>query len=80
MRLSDRGIKLFSHLNPEQYKREFVATAIPSGISDLDEILHDNVCKTTVGLNFMRETARRDERSAPYTFEENLSYGAHFLL
>lgn len=84
MRLTKTGMKVFPRLQPEVYKQEFVAQAIPSGIPELDEMLHGGlergtvtlltgatgVGKTTLGLQFMKEAAGRGERSVIYTFEE----------
>lgn len=84
MRLTNKGMEVYPRLQPEVYKREFVAKAIPSGVPELDELLHGGlergtvtiitgptgVGKTTLGLQFMKEAAGRGERSVVYTFEE----------
>ncbi len=84
MRLTNKGMEVFPRLQPEVYKREFVMKVIPSGVPELDELLHGGiergtvtiitgptgVGKTTLGLQFMKEAAGRGERSVVYTFEE----------
>lgn len=84
MRLTQRGIEVFPRLMPEVYNQKFVAEAIPSGIPELDELLHggfergtisiisgpSGVGKSTLGLQFMKEAAGRGERSVVYVFEE----------
>jgi circadian clock protein KaiC len=86
MRLSPKGMEVFPRLLPEVYKRNFVLETIPSGIPELDELLHgglergtvtiisgpSGVGKTTVGCQFMKEAASRGERSVVYTFEEEV--------
>jgi circadian clock protein KaiC len=84
MRLTKNGIRVFPRLVSEAYGRKFTVEAIPSGIPELDELLHGGlerstitiisgptgVGKTTLGLQFMKEIAGRGERSVVYTFEE----------
>jgi circadian clock protein KaiC len=84
MRLTGKGMEVYPRLQPEVYKREFVVQAIPSGVPELDELLHGGlergtvtivtgstgVGKTTLGLQFMKEAAGRGERSVIYSFEE----------
>ena len=87
MRLTGEGMKVFPQLMPRNFRREFTAEAIPSGIPDLDSLLHggvergtvtifsgpSGVGKTTIGLQFMKEAAGRGERSVIYTFEEEVA-------
>ena len=87
MRLSDRGVQVFPKLLPYAHKRDFTSQPISSGIPTLDELLHgglergtitvfsgpSGVGKTTIGLQFMKEAASRGERSAVYTFEEEVA-------
>jgi circadian clock protein KaiC len=77
-------VEAFPRLLPDSYEREFVPEAVPSGVPELDELLHGGlergtitiisgptgVGKTTLGLQFMKEAAGRGERSVVYTFEE----------
>ncbi len=85
MRLTKTGMQVAPRLQPENYNREFVAEVIPSGVPELDELLHGGiergtitiftgptgVGKTTIGLQFMKEAAGRGERSVVYSFEES---------
>jgi circadian clock protein KaiC len=84
MRLTDRGMRVFPRLVPEQHRQPFVEEAIPSGIPELDALLHGGlergtisiltgptgVGKTTLGVQFMKQAAGRGERSVIYAFEE----------
>jgi circadian clock protein KaiC len=86
MKLSPTGVEVFPRLLPETHQREFVPDILPSGVPELDELLHGGlergtisiisgptgVGKTTLGLQFMKEAAGRGERSAVFTFEERL--------
>lgn len=87
MRLSDRGVQVFPKLLPHAHRRDFESQPIASGIPALDELLHgglergtisvfsgpSGVGKTTIGLQFMKEAASRNERSVVYTFEEEVA-------
>jgi circadian clock protein KaiC len=69
---------------PEQHTRDFQPEPIPSGIAEIDQMLEgglergtislvtgpSGVGKTTLGLHFVKEAARRGERSVVYLFEE----------
>ncbi|GAB1541403.1 ATPase domain-containing protein [Scytonema sp. NUACC21] len=84
MRLTKIGMEVFPRLQPEAHRKDFVAQSIPSGVPELDQMLHGGlergtvtlvtgatgVGKTTLGLQFMKEAASRGERSVIYTFEE----------
>lgn len=84
MQLTNKGMEVYPRLQPEVYKREFTTQAIPSGVPELDQLLHGGlergtitiftgstgVGKTTLGIQFMKEAAGRGERSVVYTFEE----------
>ena len=86
MKLGDAGVDVFPRLLPESYQQEFIPEPLPSGVPELDELLHGGlergtisiisgptgVGKTTLGLQFMKEAAGRGERSAVYTFEERV--------
>jgi circadian clock protein KaiC len=85
LRLTDRGMIVFPRLLPESHEREFKVELVPSGITELDEMLGggiergtisiltgpSGVGKTTLGMQFMREAATRGERSVVYAFEEH---------
>jgi circadian clock protein KaiC len=91
MKLSPTGVEVFPRLLPEDYQREFIVEALPSGIPELDELLHGGlergtisvisgptgVGKTTLGLQFMKEAAGRGERSVVYSFEERIDTILH---
>ncbi|MEO0458718.1 MAG: ATPase domain-containing protein [Cyanobacteria bacterium P01_A01_bin.114] len=84
LKLTQTGVEVFPQLKPEKHARAFEPDTIPSGVPELDELLHGGiergtvtivtgptgVGKTTFGLQFMKEAAGRGERSAVYTFEE----------
>jgi circadian clock protein KaiC len=91
MRLGATGVKVFPRLLPDSFQEEFVSEALPSGIPELDELLHGGlergtisvisgptgVGKTTLGLQFMKEAAGRGERSVVYSFEERIDTILH---
>ncbi len=85
MRLSEKGVEVFPRILPSDEERQYpMGENIPSGIPELDELIHGGlergtvtiisgptgVGKTTLGMQFMKEAAGRDERSVIYTFEE----------
>lgn len=84
LRLTGKGMEVFPRLLPEEYGREFSPEPIPSGIPEIDQMLHgglergtislitgpSGVGKTTLGLHFVKEAAARGERSVVYLFEE----------
>jgi circadian clock protein KaiC len=86
MRIGDRGIDVFPRLIPKKYIKEFAVEIVPSGVPELDEMLHgglergtstmisgpSGVGKTTLGLQFMKEAAGRGERSVIFSFEEEM--------
>jgi circadian clock protein KaiC len=86
MKLTATGVEVFPRLLPDNYQQEFVPEPLPSGVPELDELLHGGlergtisiisgptgVGKTTLGLQFMKEAAGRGERSVVYTFEERI--------
>lgn len=83
-RITEGGMSVFPDLIPRQHGREFADETIPSGVPELDQLLHGGiergtatiitgptgVGKTTTGIQFMKEAAGRGERSVVYTFEE----------
>jgi circadian clock protein KaiC len=85
MRLTSRGMEVFPRLVPASHGREFAPEQMRSGVAALDALLHGGlergtvtiitgptgVGKTTVGLQFMAEAARRGEHAVIYTFEES---------
>lgn len=84
MTLTSSGVEVFPRLVPSEHTRAFEFEEIRSGIPALDEILGggvyrgtvtmisgpNGVGKTTTGLQFLVEAARRGERSVLYSFEE----------
>lgn len=84
VRLGPGGMEVFPRLVPTKVKQDFVSKSAPSGVPELDELLHgglergtitiitgpSGVGKTTLGLQFMKEAAGRGERSVVYLFEE----------
>ena len=86
LRLDSNGMQIFPHLIPASHQRPFAHGQVPSGVPELDELLHgglergtvtilsgpSGVGKTTLGLQFMKEAAGRGERSVVYTFEEGV--------
>ncbi|MDF5708570.1 MAG: ATPase domain-containing protein [Nostoc sp. S4] len=84
IRLTSRGMQLFPRLVPKDYEQAFNIEVVSSGIPEIDELLHggierstitiisgpSGVCKSTLGLQFMKEAAGRGEHSVIYTFEE----------
>lgn len=86
MRLRDNGMAIFPRLVPGRQRRDFVAEPLPSGVPELDELLHGGlergtvtiisgptgVGKTTLGMQFIKEAAGRGEHSVVYTFEEGV--------
>jgi circadian clock protein KaiC len=85
MRLTATGLKVYPRLVPGVHEREFPLEHMVSGLPELDVMLGGGiergtitilsgptgVGKTTLGMHFIREAARRGERSAVYAFEEN---------
>lgn len=85
MRLSQKGMEVFPRLIPDEHRKPYSPEIISSGVSELDAMLHGGIergtatiitgpCgvgKTTLGLLFMKEAAKRGERSVFYTFEES---------
>ena len=84
--ISDTGMRVYPRLLPETFRRAFTPETIPSGVPELDELLHGGVArgtitlitgpsgvgKTTLGTQFAKEAAGRGERSVIYTFDESL--------
>jgi len=84
LRICEGGITVFPRLVPRQHESAFEAETLPSGVPELDKLLHGGiergtvtiitgspgVGKTTTGIQFMKEAAGRGERSVVYSFEE----------
>jgi circadian clock protein KaiC len=84
LRLGDGGMTVFPRLLPEDYGHEFHPDRIPFGIPEVDALTGgglergaitiltgaSGVGKTTLGMQFTTEAARRGERSVVYLFEE----------
>jgi circadian clock protein KaiC len=91
VKITEGGLDVFPILVPEQYRREFDAETISSGVDGLDSLLHggiergavtvisgpSGVGKTTTGTSFMAEAASRDEHSVIYLFEEAYETFSH---
>jgi len=91
MKLTNTGMLVFPRLLPEEHGKVFKAETIPSGVPELDEMLHggiergtvtlitgpSGVGKTTLGLQYMKEASGRGERSVTYIFEESLETLVH---
>ena len=85
MRIEEQGLAVYPELTPDEYNSEYVAEPIPSGVAEIDKLLHGGlergtvsvlsgptgVGKTTAGTQFMKEAASRGERSIIYMFEES---------
>ncbi|NET38853.1 MAG: AAA family ATPase [Cyanothece sp. SIO1E1] len=84
LQLSARGMEVFPRLIPQPYGEEISMEVIPSGIPEIDELLEgglergtvtlftgpSGVGKTSLGMQFIKESAGRGERSVVYLFEE----------
>ncbi|WP_458186699.1 ATPase domain-containing protein [Haladaptatus sp. NG-WS-4] len=85
MRIGEGGIAVYPELTPNGSSREFVPESIPSGVPEIDDLLHGGlergtvtvisgptgVGKTTAGTQFMKAAAERGENSLIYMFEES---------
>jgi len=83
-RITGDGIDVYPALSPDDYARSVPTETLPSGIEEVDELLHGGVDrgsviilsgpagvgKTTLGTQFASEAAARGERSVVYLFEE----------
>ncbi|MDO0946239.1 MULTISPECIES: ATPase domain-containing protein [Chromohalobacter] len=86
LRLGDHGMQVFERLMPGEHRRTYVAEELPCGIGELDRLSGGGITrgtvtiisgptgvgKTSLGLQYMHEAARRGERSVVYTFEESI--------
>jgi circadian clock protein KaiC len=87
MRLSGQGFVVYPQLEPNVQAADFHFDRIPSGLPPLDELLNggiergtvtlitgpSGVGKTTLGMQFINEAARRGERAVVYCFEEEVA-------
>jgi circadian clock protein KaiC len=85
-RLTRQGWQVFPRMRPSEHVRDFSPEKVPSGVPELDELLHGGltrgtvamisgptgVGKTTLGVQYMKEAAGRGERSVIFSFEETL--------
>ena len=83
-RIDADGLAVFPELRPGDHDRTFEPEPVPSGIPEVDDLLHGGlergtvsilsgptgVGKTTLGTQFVKEAAGRGERSVVYLFEE----------
>jgi circadian clock protein KaiC len=83
-KLTDKGFEVFPLLLPNIQQADFTFELMPTGITDLDELLNggiergtitlisgpSGVGKTTLGMQIMKEAAGRGDRSIIYCFEE----------
>jgi circadian clock protein KaiC len=86
-KIDDGGFHLYPRLLPESFGRETVDETIPSGIPELDAMLHGGIehgavtlitgptgsGKTTLATQFLTQAAEQGERGVIYTFEESKS-------
>ena len=84
VRLTGHGMKVYPRLVPVAHERDFKLEVVSSGLAEMDALLGGGiergtvsiftgptgVGKTTVGMQFMKEAAKRGERSVVYAFEE----------
>lgn len=91
MRLTGNGMEVYPRLVPVAHEQPFAAETIPFGIPEIDQMLAGGLergtitilsgpsgaGKTTLGVQFMQEAARRGERSVVYAFEEHLDTLRH---
>jgi len=84
LRLTDRGAVVYPRLVPRQHGKDYAPQLLPWGLEGLDALTMgglergtitlitgpSGIGKTTVGMQFVKEAARRGERSAAYTFDE----------
>lgn len=84
-KITSKGFILFPSLRPKDYSRKFSSKPNSSGIEALDKLLNggveqgttslvtgpSGVGKTNLCVQFIKEAAKRGQRSAIYTFEES---------
>ena len=84
-KITRQGVTVFPRLRPNNYNQKFQPESLSTGVDELDELLHGGiekgtvsllvgatgVGKTNLGLQLLKESASRNERTALYTFEES---------
>lgn len=84
-KITSDGIQVFPRLQPNKYDRKFADTVLSFNVTELDEMTNGGlekgtitmltgptgVGKTSLGVQFIKAAATRDERSVIYTFEES---------
>lgn len=87
LRLTSHGAVVYPRLIPQNFSKAFAHDQLPWGLSRLDAMTHGGLergtitlitgpsgaGKTTLGMQFVKEAAKRGERSAAYTFDERPS-------
>lgn len=86
LKIENNGVKVFPSLIPENYSLKYAFQRLSFGISELDQLTcgglergtttficgHSGVGKTSLALQFIKETAKRGERSLLFSFEEEI--------
>jgi len=84
LRLDERGLAVFPRLIPAEHGVEFTRDMLPSGIAELDQMLHgglergtvtiitgpSGVGKSTLAMHFVASATSRGQRCVIYSFEE----------
>lgn len=84
LRLDERGLRVFPRLIPAAHGVEFAMETLPSGIAELDAMLHGGIergtvtiitgpsgtGKTTLGVQLVTAAAGRGERAVIYALDE----------
>jgi circadian clock protein KaiC len=83
--ITDDGMQVWPRLDPNRHGRESSLETLSSGVDTLDSLMAGGltagtitflsgptgVGKTTTGLQFLKEAAKRGDRSVLYSFEED---------
>jgi circadian clock protein KaiC len=91
LRIGPGGLSAYPKLVPGDHERSFDATAVSSGVAELDDLLGggvdrgtvtvisgpSGVGKTTTGTHFATEAATAGDRSVVYLFEEDTATFEH---
>ena len=86
LKFTNQGIKIYPKLEVNNFKRDYSLEQISSGVPEIDELLHggieegtstiitgpSGVGKTTLGVQFMKESSGQGLSSVIYTFEEGI--------